>query len=399
VSLLRLAWKNVVGDRFRSLAILCSAALVAGLALTATFVVRGAETSLRWNLQRLGADILILPWGTMTEKIGGIRLMSAAIDGWMPKAYIDKIAGLDGVAAVSPQLHLATLRDSPYCRLPEMFLVGFDPGTDFVLEPWLEEGGAKGLAKGKAIAGAQIVVPDGGDRLTVLGYELELGGRLAQTATSMDQTVFVSLETAQDMVDHARGKQSKEALKIVPGSISAMMVKVGLGSEPHDVAVHILESVPGVVPLETPDLFQAERRQMIGVLRTLLGVLGIIWALAVTFMGLVFSIVVNDRRRDIGVLRAVGFPSRLILKSLLVEGAILALVGGSVGVASAYLGLANLGEQVERLARLPLQFPSGVELISLSLGGQALALASVTLAAFIPAWRISHEEVAVTMRE
>jgi ABC-type lipoprotein release transport system permease subunit len=51
------------------------------------------------------------------------------------------------------------------------------------------------------------------------------------------------------------------------------------------------------------------------------------------------------------------------------------------------------------LANLPLHFPSTIGLITFSLSGQTLALVSVTLAGFIPAWRISHEEVALTMRE
>ena len=131
MSLLRLVLKNIAGNAFRSLAVFLCAALVASLVLVATFVVRGAEASLRLNLQRLGADLLVLPWGTMTDPLGGVRLMSAAIDGWMPRAHVATISGLDGVQAASPQLHLASLQDSPYCPRPEMYLVAFDPGTDF----------------------------------------------------------------------------------------------------------------------------------------------------------------------------------------------------------------------------------------------------------------------------
>ena len=123
------------------------------------------------------------------------------------------------------------------------------------------------------------------------------------------------------------------------------------------------------------------------------------WILAVVFMGLVFSIAVNERRFEIGALRAIGFPSQLILKTLLVEGSALALVGGFAGVLLTNLGFAAFGEQVMSSANLPLRFPSTLGLISFSLGGQTLALLSVTLAGFIPAWRISHEEVAMTMRE
>jgi ABC-type lipoprotein release transport system permease subunit len=52
-----------------------------------------------------------------------------------------------------------------------------------------------------------------------------------------------------------------------------------------------------------------------------------------------------------------------------------------------------------QIARLPRLTPSPLELISFSLGGQTLALISVALAAFIPAWRISRIEVALTMKE
>jgi putative ABC transport system permease protein len=157
--------------------------------------------------------------------------------------------------------------------------------------------------------------------------------------------------------------------------------------------------VPGVVPLETPDLFQTERRQMAGVLRTILGLLGVIWALTVVFMTLVFSVAANERRWDMGVLRALGFPRTLVLKVLLLEGATLALVGGSAGVLLSIAGFSALGSSLAQVARLPIHMPSPLGLLSLSLGGQTTALLSVTLAAFVPAWRISHEEVALSMRE
>ena len=98
----RLVWRNVAGNAFRSGAVLLCAALVAGLVLTATFVERGPEAGLRDNHERLGADMLVLPWGTMTDKIGGVRLMSAAIDRWMPRATLARLAATEGVAQVSP---------------------------------------------------------------------------------------------------------------------------------------------------------------------------------------------------------------------------------------------------------------------------------------------------------
>ncbi|MBC7237305.1 MAG: FtsX-like permease family protein [Chloroflexi bacterium] len=395
----RLAWKNARGNTFRSLAIVFCAALVASLVLAATFVVRGAEASLRSNLQRLGADLLILPWGTMTEKIGGVRLMSAAIDGWMPRAYLDKIAAIPGVERVSPQLHLATLHDSPYASVPQEFLVAYDPATDFVLHPWLGEGGTRILGPGEAIVGAEVVLPplaNGGreGEFELFGYRLWAADRLAPTGTTIDRTIFVNFETAAEMAATSGG-----AIRIMPGSISAIMVRAEMDAKPHDLAVTILETVSGVVPLENPALFQTERQQMIGVLRTLLGILGVIWALTVVFMGLAFAVAVHERRCEIGVLRALGFSQTWVFKTLILEGIALALPGGLVGVVVTIVGFSLWGDWAMRVARLPLRIPSPVGLVSLSLAGQAVALASVALAAFIPAWRISREEAALVMRE
>jgi len=405
VKLSRLIWKNVTGNGFRSLAILLCAALVAGLALAATLVIRGAEASLRLNLQRLGADILVLPWGTMTEKIGGARLVSAAIDGWMPRAYMDRVARLDGVAQVSPQLHLATWQDDPLCPGSEAFLVAYDPATDFVLHPWLEQNAnasAAGRPTGTAIVGARIEVPDG-NQLTLYGQPVQVTHRLASTATSIDQTVFVDMQTAERIIASANAENDQNigdrALKAEPGTFSAVMVKVELGSDPHEVAVRILEQVPGVVPLETPDLFQTERRQMVGILRTMWILLAVIWGLTVTFMALVFTVAVHERRAEIGVLRALGFPQVLVLKALLLEGAVLALLGGLMGVTATGIGFVAFSERVVQVTRLPLQLPSPAGFVSLSLGGQMMALISVVLAAFVPAWKISRQDVALVMRD
>jgi putative ABC transport system permease protein len=396
VGRIRLAWQNIVGDRFRSLAIFVCAFLVAALALTATFVVRGAEAGLRDNLQRLGADILVLPWGTMTDKIGGVRLVSADIGGWMPRAYMDKIAQVEGVVQVSPQLHLDTLANSPFCHQCDLYLVAFDPATDFTLSPWVE-GGKTAIGAGEAYAGSRLTLPESG-KLALYGDDLTLRGRLAPTGTSIDQTVFVSFETALAMQTGSAGSERGLQLQTMPESISATMVRLELGSDAHEVAIRILEEVPGVVPLETPNLFRAERRLMIGILRTLLAILAGVWVLAVVFMGMVFSIAVNERRQELGVLRALGFTSRAIFRILLTEGMILALAGGLAGAAVTALALTLGSGQVAAMARLPLQTPSLTMLLGWALGGQLLALLSVTLAALLPAWLISRQEVALTMR-
>lgn len=397
MNLYRFALKNIIGNSFRSLAILVVAALVAGLALVATTIVQGARGSLQSNLSRLGADILVVPWGSMTEQIKGIRLMSAPsapVDGWMPASKLQEIASLQGVAQVSPQVYLASLEDSPYSPYPKSHLVAFDPKTDFTLGPWLEEIQMEDINDFDAIAGANISLPTSDQSYAVYGSSLNIIGRLAPTETSIDDTLFVSMETAEHLIQGAKGQ-----IDIIPGTLTAIMVRLTLDSDPSLMATQILEEVQGVTPLETPNLYQAERRQMIGILRILLGSLGGIWILAVVFIGLVFSFAVNERRSEIGALRAIGFPSQLIFKILLLEGSTLAVIGGFTGVFLTIIGFYLFGNHITQVTNLPLAFPTTANLVSLSLSGQTLAVISVTLAVFFPAWRISHEEVALMMKE
>jgi putative ABC transport system permease protein len=394
---LKLAWKNILADNFRSLAVFLCAALMAGLALGATFIVKGAEASMHANLQKMGADILILPWGTITDKIGGARLMSAAIDGWLPRSYLDSIASLEGVNRVSPQLHLADIKNSPYSPHPQIFLVAYDPETDFTLLPWAEMGKTSKLGQGQAILGSSINLPEGENKLTLFDFELVVAGRLDSTGTSIDQTVFVSFETAEEFIAKAHAQLNPQ-VRAVSGSISAIMVEVKLQNEPHDVAVRILEEAPGVVPLKTTGMLETERRQILGVRRTLFGILGGVWTLSVIFIGLVFTIAVNERKQEIGILQAIGLPKTAIVKVLLYEGALLALLGGAFGVLTVSITLELLGRQAVYLAGLPVYMPPLSGLVVFSLLGQALTLGSVVLAAFIPAWKISRMEVADVMR-
>ena len=68
---------------------------------------------------------------------------------------------------------------------------------------------------------------------------------------------------------------------------------------------------------------------MTGLLQTILIIMGITWALSVLLIGLVFSMAANERRKELGVLRALGATRLHIFKSLLAESSLLALIGGA----------------------------------------------------------------------
>src|SRR4030066_867130 len=153
MNLFQLALKNISGNSFRSGVVFLCALLVAAFALTTTLLMRGAENSLRLAINRWGADIVVVPAGS-EAKIESALLMGAPAKFWMPQDRVDQIAAIPGVEAVSPQLYLATLTGASCCSVSDMFIIAYDPETDFTIQPWLQQKLGSGLRPGEVVGGS-----------------------------------------------------------------------------------------------------------------------------------------------------------------------------------------------------------------------------------------------------
>jgi putative ABC transport system permease protein len=317
---------------------------------------------------------------------------------WMPQGNLEKIAAIPGVAAVSPQLYLSTLSNASCCSVPSMFLVAYDPETDFTIEPWLKTTIGRGLTLGEAVGGTFVFVPEGEQNIKIYGYFITLKANIEPTGTGLDQSMFLTFETARDIA-RLSPQLAEEPLVIPPDSISSVLVRLEPGADPMAVSVDIMKQVPGVTPVTSPNMFQAYRQQMNGLLSSVILVLGITLALSGLLIGLIFSMAANERRRELGVLRAMGATRNFVLRSLLLEASLLALQGGLAGISFTVLVIFLFRDLIMRSFGFPFLLPNLGLLLVEVLVGLAVALASVILAAMIPAYRISHLEPALAMRE
>jgi putative ABC transport system permease protein len=397
MDLFRLALRNIGDSAFRSWVVVLCAALMAGLAIGATLVIRGAEDSLRLVLERLGADIMVIPSGN-ENRVEQALLMGVPVTVWMPQAVVPQIAALPHVAAVSPQLFLSTMRGASCCSVSDMFMIAYDPATDFTLRPWLERHLQGGLRLGEAIGGHYVFVPKGEDAIRVYGYSLDLKGNLEPTGSGLDQSMFFTFETAREIA-RLSPMQAERELVIAPDSISAALVKVEAGADPHQVAAQIERTIPRVTAIESTDLFRDQRDQVLGLLKSAAALSSIAWVMSIVLIGLVTSMTTTERRLQIGVLRALGATRTTVFQSLLAEGAILALVGGAAGIALAVFVVFLFRHLIIQLMGMPFPFPTPLSLLAMALGGLALALVSVTLATLFPTWKISHQEPGTAMKE
>ena len=397
---MRLIWfafKNIRGSGFRSLAIFLAVMGVAGFLLATTLIIAGAQYSLNSGLKRLGADILVVPAGAET-KVETALLMGKPTNIWMPQSNLQTVADIPGVASVSPQIYLNSLYGASCCAVSEMFMVVYDPATDFTVTPWLEKNLGRQLLKGEVVGGTYVFVPQNENYLKLYGYNLTLKGNINPTGTGIDQTLFMTMETAQAIAQSSL-TTAVEPLKVDAGQIPTIMVKVSPGADVHAVAQQILLDTKGMVPIESPNLFGTFRTQMSGLLWGFFAITIIVWALAMVLIGLIFSTAANERKRDMAVLRAVGAPKNFIIKSLLTEAALLAVSGAIIGIAIASFGLYVFKDAIASSLKMPFLFPSIPSFLGLFSAGVAAAIITVVIAALIPAIRISRQELAIAMRE
>ena len=397
MSVIRLIYRNITRNGFRSGVVFSCALLLAALPFGVTFITEGGRASLQVVLGRLGADLLIVPEGAEV-KVETALLMGKPAPVWMPMENLRKIADMPEVAQASPQLHLATLAGASCCSASEMFIVAYDPATDFTLRPWLARHWGGELGVGEVVGGSQVFLPNEKANILVYGSPVRLKGNLAPSGTGLDQTLFMTFATAQELARQSKTRAERE-LVVPTNQISAILVKLQPGVAPKNMVARIGREVPGVTALQSPELFRGTRRELSGLLRIIFVVLALVWLLSVAVSGLIFSLAAHERRRELGVLRALGAPRSLVFRLLLAEAVLLALAGAASGIALCLAIAFWFREAIVFLLEMPFLSPPPALLAGLIAGGLLVALMSVVLAALVPAWRISRMEPALAMRE
>ena len=396
-SLLRIALTGIQSNPLRSWLVGLCALLVAGMVLSTVIISRGGQESLRLARERLGADVVVVPRGSVTG-VEGALLLGNATNTYMPRAVLDSVRSVPGVDTASPQLFLTSMANSSCCSVSLMFMYAFDPVTDFTIEPWLKQTLGHDLAEGQAIGGSDVFVPKGQESIKLYGYDFDLVGNLEPTGTNLDQTLFMTFPTAEAMAKTSQTK-AKMALPVLSDTVSSVLVKVDPGADRYQVAQAIAAAIPEVDAVPAAELFGTYGSQISGVLRTLVVVIVLTVVLSLALMAVVFWMSVHDRRRQIGVLRALGATQRYVLLAYMTEAGMLALAGGLVGAVLAAVVMYLFRNLLVSALGFPILLPSILSLVGLVAAGLLGALAVAAVAAFVPALRASRQEPAVSMRE
>jgi putative ABC transport system permease protein len=220
-------------------------------------------------------------------------------------------------------------------------------------------------------------------------------GILAATGTPVDRTVHISLQAIEALhLDWAAGAplpgmavsaEAAAAQDLTPRSITAALVglksRAAVFAVQREVAAYrdepLLAILPGVALDELWDVVGLGERGL-QAMSALVAVVSLGGLVAVILAGL------NERRRELAILRAVGAGPRQVLALLAAEGMLVTACGVALGALACWGAVAALGPWVQSALGLTLrlQAPGSAEWTLM-----ALVLAGGLVASQLPGWR------------
>ena len=394
----QLARRNLSRRPVRTAALILLAAFLSFSVFVGSMIVLSLQNGLESYESRLGADIVVVPYEARSHgTLESILLQGIPGYFYMDETYLDKVRAISGVESASPQFYLASA--SAGCCSVAVQIIGFDPDTDFSIQPWIRESYSRDLGDGDVIVGSGITVPKN-RILRFYNQDCRVVASLDQTGTGLDTAVYANMNTIQALM---AGSQA-EGFDYFGGAdpqrtISSIMVKVKDGCSIESVANDINIHVRHVEATQAKTMVSSIAGGLTNVSRIIGGLTAMIWALAIVILILAFVMISHERTREFAILRVMGASQRMLSGLLRWEAAFISLVGAVLGVAVGALVVFPFSSLIRGKLDLPYLMPGSGVVLGLLVGSVVLAVAAGSLTSAISAYRISRIDTGLILRE
>ena len=389
ITLFSLAIKNLTRKPFRTIALITAVTLATGTLFASTIGIKSVMNSLALGVSRLGADIIVVPRG-YEDTVRTVIIAGKPALFYMDKTVVDRVRAVEGVSAASPQYFFKSAR-YPCCDVLDVLLVAFDPATDFTLRPWLEQHSRRPFTADDVLVGMEIPFMVG-DTITFFGKPLNVTGTLESTGMDfIDHTVFLSFEAAYDMARVSTVK-AQERLIIDKNRVSTVLVRVAPNTSSRRAAIFIEYEIPGVKAVVADEIIGQVKKQLSLLFKTLLGVSALLWGMTILLIGIVFSMIVNERQRELGILRALGAKRSALFTTLMTEAFLVSCAGGLTGLAASGLFLYRIKEMVKSSLDLPYLWPDARSVMGTAVICLLVAVITGFITALAPVVRSARRE-------
>lgn len=351
-----------------------------GIASFVTFQSMGG--SLKKEIYRetnaLGANLVVIPKGSC-----GYEQLSVLTGDQMPTNItmdeVRKIAAIKGLAVVPFLAQKTAINNKP------VSVSGVQPEETRRLKGWkvsqgsyFSPGDLNGVMIGTALAEQFKLKP--GSALTVRGEQLSVAGVLERTGGRDDYTLFIALPVAQRLFK-AVDRVSYAAVTVDD------LTKIDRYIEQ--------------ISVETGGLGVISDKQMLKSVLTIVGSVNITLQLiaAVSVLAAAFGIIntmmtaTYERKREIGILQALGARQSTIFSIFILESGFYGLLGGVTGVLGGLLTSLTVAPYISNNAFTSLVKGSGtgqVFDVTLILGSILFSTIVAVIAGLYPAWRAAR---------
>jgi len=302
--------------------------LVAGLLLGVGTVVTLLSLSsaltaeAQHKLENFGANIIVTPKSdNLSLSYGGISLGGVTVAAENIRqadlARLKDIPNSRNIAVIAPKVLGAVKVDEE-----RLLLMGVDPEKEFRLKRWWSVQGRPLAANNELVAGsavAQRLKLQPGDTLRLQERDFVVSGVLEQTGSQDDHLLLVSLSVGQQLLNK-------------PGEVSLVEVAALCADCPVEDMVNQIRSVlPGTNVNAIQQVVKTRMHALEQFHLFSLAVAGVVVLVGglvvfVTMMG-----AVNERTREIGIFRALGFRRSHVMRLILFESVIVSLIAGILG--------------------------------------------------------------------
>jgi putative ABC transport system permease protein len=312
--MLDLAFKNIIRQRTRSFLTILGILIGIGAIVALGSIAEGINAAVQSGLELTSGKI------TVTEKNSGFFGVMGSLD----DEDLETLSALSGVKDVVPVLvHLENM--IPF-QGPEWVAIGIDTtkGGYFVGENIEMEEGRKIYEGESDVAEVGYSMAEkfdlhAGDSFTIKEKDFEIVGVLEKTEIQdIDSSITVPIADLQDALD----VDTFQMIYVIPDDVK----------DTEKVAEEIEDENEKYDALTTKE-YARQASQIVDQIRLFTFGIGAI-AAVVGGLGVMNTMImaVMERRREIGVMKAIGATNRMILQQILTESALISLIGGVGGI-------------------------------------------------------------------
>ena len=364
--------------------------LVLGLVIAVGTVVTLITVSAMMNadiatkLDEFGANILIVPKSDdLSLTYGGLSVSGVSFDvrdlHEEDARKIRTIKNKDNISIVAPKL-----LNAAKVQKKDVLVVGVDFDAEVRLKKWWSIVGKKPGEPRDALIGsdAKTKLQLGlNQSFEIDGQTFHVTGLLAPTGSQDDGIIFVSLKEAQRLF----GKQ--EQLSLI--EIAALCY----GCPIEEIVRQTSEKLPGARVMAIRQTIESKMEAMHRFEHFSLGISIVIVLVGALIVFTNMTASVNERTREIGVFRAIGFRQAHIMKIILTEALITSVVAG---VAGYFVGLG-----VSKIVTPMLTMNGGIAIsVNYLLLGFSIVLSVMVglVSSIYPAFKASRLDPTVALR-